>query len=94
LIGVSLLDVTPQSLSAVYHCFDPDVRERRIGVFSVLAEIEHAGQLGLPYYYLGYWIENAPTMHYKANYRPNEVLISGSWRANPKPPTSAASAVS
>src|SRR5690606_25124514 len=68
LIGVSLLDVTSQALSAVYHFFDPDLRDRRIGVFSVLAEIDYAMQLGLPYYYLGYWIKNAKTMHYKANY--------------------------
>ena len=79
LIGISLLDVTSQALSSVYHFFDPEMRERRIGVFSVLAEIEHARLQNLPYYYLGYWIQDAPTMHYKADYGPHELLIAGKW---------------
>ncbi|MFT4514894.1 MAG: arginyl-tRNA--protein-N-Asp/Glu arginylyltransferase [Planctomycetota bacterium] len=82
LIGVSLLDITPQSLSAVYHFFEPELRERRIGVFSVLAEIEHTRELQIPHYYLGYWVKNAKTMHYKADYGPNEVLVSGNWSAD------------
>lgn len=82
LIGVSLLDVCAQSLSTVYHFFEPELRERRIGVFSVLAEIEHARQFQIPYYYLGYWVKNAKTMHYKADYGPHEVLVSGHWSAN------------
>lgn len=85
LIGVSLLDVTSQSLSAVYHFFDPELRKRRIGVFSVIAEIEHARQVGIPFYHLGYWVENAPTMQYKADYRPNEVLRNGTWQSNAGP---------
>jgi arginine-tRNA-protein transferase len=82
LIGVSLLDVSSQSLSAVYHFFEPELRERRIGVFSVLAEIEHARQLQIPHYYIGYWVRNAKTMQYKADYGPNEVLVSGNWAAD------------
>ena len=80
LIGVSMLDVTPQALSAVYHFFDPELRDRRIGVYSVLQEIAYAQRQDLPYYYLGYWVEHAKTMHYKANYRPHELLIAGTWQ--------------
>lgn len=94
LIGVSLLDVTSKALSAVYHFFDPELRERRIGVYSVLAEIEHARHLGLSYYYLGYWIQDAPTMHYKANYRPHEVLLSGTWQSQNAPQDAGDSEVS
>ena len=79
LIGVSLLDACSRSLSAVYHFFEPEQRHRRIGVLSVLLEIEHARSLGVPHYHLGYWIEGAPTMHYKADYRPHEVLHDGVW---------------
>ena len=79
LVGVSLLDIGSQSLSAVYHFFEPRARNRRIGVLSVLMEIEHARMLSIPYYYLGYWVKDAVTMDYKANYGPNEVLVSGSW---------------
>jgi len=79
LIGVSLLDVCSRSLSAVYHFFEPDERHRRIGVLSALHEIEHARQRQIPYYYLGYWIEGAPTMQYKAEYGPHELLRDGVW---------------
>ncbi len=50
-------------------------------------EIEHAKEVGIPYYHIGYWIENAATMHYEANYGPNEVLKHGVWQRNAKPAT-------
>ena len=83
LVGVSLLDIGTQSLSAVYHFFEPSARDRRIGVLSVLMEIEHARMLDIPYYYLGYWVKDAATMGYKASYGPNEVLVSGEWVSLP-----------
>jgi arginine-tRNA-protein transferase len=79
-LAVSLLDVCSRSVSAVYHFFDPDHRARSLGVFSVLAEIEWTRRLGVPYYYLGYWVEGAKTMHYKANYRPHELWRGGAWQ--------------
>lgn len=79
-IGKSLLDVCSRSVSAVYHFYDPDHARRSIGVFSVLAEIAWTRQIGVPHYYLGFWIEGAKTMQYKADYRPHELLIDGTWR--------------
>ena len=81
LVAVSLVDICSRSVSAVYHFYDPDERDRGLGVFSVLAEIDWAKQLGVPHYYLGYWVDGAETMHYKANYRPHEQLRDGVWRA-------------
>ncbi|MCK5940358.1 MAG: arginyltransferase [Planctomycetes bacterium] len=80
LIGVSLLDVCSDSWSSVYHFFDPDERRRSVGVFSVVAEIDEARRRGVPFYHLGYWIEGAATMQYKANYRPHELLRGGVWK--------------
>ena len=79
LVGVSILDVCASSFSSVYHYFDPDERRRSLGVFSVLAEIELARMNGVPYYYLGYWIDGCRTMAYKANYHPHEVLGPNGW---------------
>jgi arginyl-tRNA--protein-N-Asp/Glu arginylyltransferase len=80
LVGKSLLDVCSRSVSAVYHFYDPAHRDRSLGVFSVLAEIEWARSIGIPYYYLGYWIEAAPTMRYKASFQPHELLEGRTWR--------------
>lgn len=80
LLATSLLDVCSRSVSAVYHFYDPDEGARSLGVFSVLMEIEYTRQLGVPHYYLGYWIEGAKTMQYKANYRPHELLRAGRWQ--------------
>jgi arginine-tRNA-protein transferase len=80
LVAVSLLDVCSRSVSAVYHFYDPEFADRSLGVFSVLAEIEWCKQIGVPHYYLGYWIEGAETMHYKANYGPHELLRDRRWQ--------------
>jgi leucyl-tRNA---protein transferase len=86
LVAVSLLDVCSRSVSAVYHFYDPEFAARSLGVFSALAEIEWCKQLGVPHYYLGYWIEGAETMHYKANYGPHELLLGGRWQPAPSSP--------
>lgn len=82
-VAISLLDVCAQSVSAVYHFFEPELAGRSLGVCSVLAEIAWARAQGVPYYYLGYWVEGAPTMAYKASYGPHELLREGRWQ----PPT-------
>jgi arginyl-tRNA--protein-N-Asp/Glu arginylyltransferase len=81
LVAWSLLDVCARSLSSVYHCFDPEHARRSLGVYSVLAEIAWARDLGVPWYYLGFWIEGARTMRYKADYGPHETLHEGQWCA-------------
>jgi arginine-tRNA-protein transferase len=41
--------------------------------------IERANQLGLPYVYLGYWIEGSDRMAYKSRFRPLERLTPQGW---------------
>jgi leucyl-tRNA---protein transferase len=79
-IAISLLDVCSRSVSAVYHFYDPDHRDRSLGVFSVLAEIEWTRSIGVPHYYLGYWVAGSRAMQYKADYGPHEVLRAGRWQ--------------
>ena len=79
LLGVAVADVLPDGLSAVYTFFDPDVPQRGLGVFAVLWEIAETARRGLDFLYLGYWIEEAPKMSYKINYRPLEALTGGHW---------------
>jgi leucyl-tRNA---protein transferase len=79
LLAVSLLDVCRESVSAVYHYYEPAAKDRSLGVFSAVMEIEYTRQLAVPHYYLGYWIAGAKTMAYKANYRPHELLRNRRW---------------
>src|SRR6266446_5665111 len=54
---------------------DKDVLQPTPGVFSVLQQLAYAQRQGLRYHYLGYWIAGCPSMAYKAQYRPHEVLV-------------------
>ena len=84
LIGVTIVDlVSGRILSSVYHFFDPDLSARSIGTFSILAEIQMCVDMNIPWYYLGYWVPECRKMRYKADFRPNQVLIDGEWIDNP-----------
>lgn len=83
LVGVGVVDHLPQGLSTVYFFFDPAERRRSLGTYSVLWEIAETRHLGLPYYYLGYWIHECRKMAYKATFRPLEYLVDGQWQAEP-----------
>ncbi|MEM9596862.1 MAG: arginyltransferase [Acidobacteriota bacterium] len=74
LVAVALVDVLPSALSAVYCFYAPEYRDRGLGVFSVLTQVELARRRGFRHVYLGYWIEGNRSMRYKARYRPHEIL--------------------
>jgi arginyl-tRNA--protein-N-Asp/Glu arginylyltransferase len=78
-VGVAVTDRIADGLSAIYTFFDPDCSQRSLGVFAVLAQIEHCCANDIPYLYLGYWIRDCAKMRYKIDFRPIEVLISNRW---------------
>jgi leucyl-tRNA---protein transferase len=81
LVAVGICDVCAASLSSVYFYFDPGESQRGLGTFGALAEINFTRDHGIPYYYLGYWINACGSMQYKASFRPFELLHpDGVWR--------------
>ena len=81
LVAVGICDVCAASLSSVYFYFDPSEASRGLGTFGALYEINFTRRVGIPYYYLGYWINACRTMQYKSSFRPFELLHpDGVWR--------------
>ncbi len=79
-VMVALVDKLIDGLSAVYTFFDPNLEKRGLGTFGVLTQIRLAQEIGLPFVYLGYWIEACNKMAYKRNFRPLEGVCDGRWQ--------------
>lgn len=76
---VGVLDECKDALSSVYFYYDPLIRKRQPGIFSILKEIELAKNLEKKFLYLGYYISGLPKMSYKAGFKPAEILKDGKW---------------
>lgn len=80
LVGACLTDRQGDGLSMVYSFFDPAHEARAgLGNYIILDHISRAAQMGLPYVYLGYWVEQSERMQYKIRYRPLERLGREGW---------------
>ena len=83
LVAACLSDWLEDGPSAVYSFFAADQARRSVGTYMVLWLIQAARLQGLPYVYLGYWIENSPKMAYKSRFQPAEVLGPEGWSLLP-----------
>lgn len=83
LLAVAVVDELGDGLSSVYTFFAPEAGARSLGRFAVLKQIELARERGLPWLYLGYWIERCRKMSYKSEYAPLEFFYRGRWRRDP-----------
>ena len=79
LIATALTDVLADGLSMVYSFYDPDYSDRSLGTFMILDHIARARKMGLPYVYLGYWVEGSRKMGYKRRFKPQEHLGAKGW---------------
>ncbi len=79
LMGVALTDILADGLSMVYSFYDPAEAHRSFGTYIILEHIARARRLGMPYVYLGYWVDGSPKMTYKRRFLPQERLTSRGW---------------
>ena len=77
--AVALCDRLSDGISMVYSFYDPADSARSLGTYMILEHIAFARRIGLPYLYLGYWIEGSQKMAYKARFQPQERLNPDRW---------------
>ncbi|MFA7603916.1 MAG: arginyltransferase [Novosphingobium sp.] len=80
LVGACLTDRQGDGLSMIYSFYEPDHKARSgLGNYIILDHIRRAGEMELPFVYLGYWVEGSARMQYKVRYRPMERLGRNGW---------------
>lgn len=79
LIACALTDVMHDGLSMVYSFFDPAWADRSLGTYMIIDHVRAAVARGLPFVYLGYWVQGSRKMGYKGRFRPLEALGPGGW---------------
>lgn len=81
LVGACLSDQQGDGLSMIYSFYDAGPEARKgLGTFIILDHIIRAARAGLPYVYLGYWVDGSDRMGYKANFQPLERLGRDGWK--------------
>ncbi len=82
LVAVSFFDVGENSVSGIYACFTPEIKERSLGIYTMLLEIDFAVKSGKTFYYQGYAYEGNSFYDYKKRFRALEKFDwSGNWKA-------------
>ncbi len=80
LVGACLTDQQGDGLSMIYSFYDPHHEARTgLGTYIILDHIARAQSEGLPFVYLGYWVEGSARMQYKVRFRPMEKLGRDGW---------------
>jgi len=70
LIGVDLIDILDDGISSIYFYYDPDYEKYSLGKFSLYNQIKFSQKNQKKWIYLGYYVEQCPSLSYKAHYKP------------------------
>jgi arginine-tRNA-protein transferase len=85
LIAASYLAQGTDSVASLYGIFEPNEAHRRLGICTMLLEIEHARQQGFRYYYPGYALVEASCLDYKKQFHGLEAYEwNGGWSEFPR----------
>ena len=72
---VSITDIFSDGFSAVYTSHDPAGDETVTRHLCHSSSNRRNEKRGLPYLYLGFWIDDVPNMSYKTKFQPLEVFL-------------------
>ena len=79
LIGVILLDISNNTLSAVYSFFEPNYKQTGLGNFMISQCLMYGKKNNYKYLYLGYYISQINSMAYKIRFKPGQILDNNEW---------------
>jgi leucyl-tRNA---protein transferase len=83
LIGISIVDVGRESVSAVYTHFDPAASRYSIGTYAILKQIQWALENDRRYVYLGMYVAGNSHLNYKSRFVPQQRFDRGHWHDIP-----------
>ena len=70
LVGVDIIDILDNGVSSIYFYYDPDYAEYSLGKLSLYQQIKFAKKTNKEWIYLGYYVQECPSLSYKAEYKP------------------------
>jgi len=70
LIAVDLIDILEDGISSIYFYYDPDYNHLALGKLSLYNQVLFAKQKSKKWIYLGYYVEDCPSLSYKSHYKP------------------------
>ena len=80
LVAASFFDVGRESVSSIYGIFDPEMRSRSLGIYTMLKEIEFARENAEPRYLPGHAFEGESFFRYKKRFGALEIFDwNGNW---------------
>ncbi len=80
LIGISHLDITENTMSAVYCYYDTQYYKFSPGKLAIYKEIELAKRMGIAWLYLGFYVPGNKHTAYKIDIIPNQLMLpNGQW---------------
>ena len=80
LVGVVILDIDKNNLSAVYSFFNPKFNKFGLGNYMIIQCLLFGKDNQYHYLYLGYYIEEISSMSYKSRFKPGQIFNNNEWK--------------
>jgi len=74
LIAVDLIDILEEGISSIYFYYNPEYSHLSLGKYSLYNQIKFAKKMNKKWIYLGYYVEDCPSLSYKSQYKPYRTL--------------------